>query len=250
MKDNFSTQANIYAQFRPQYPIDLYNFILQNVDNKSVAWDCATGNGQAARMLALYFERVEATDISQKQIEHAVQFRNITYSVQPAEQTNFADKTFDLITVAQAAHWFNLAQFYTEVKRVAKPNAILVLWGYGLHSFKNESINSLFLDFYRNTIGSYWDFERRYIDEHYQSLPFPFEELHTPPQYQMDFEWEETQLAGYLNSWSAVQHFIRKNGYNPVDNFMKIIKPLWGDNLFQKVTFPIFLKMAKINRQN
>ncbi len=245
MKDNFSTQANIYAQFRPQYPAELYDFILQHVENKAVAWDCATGNGQAARVLATHFERVEATDISAKQIEHAPQIKNVHYSIQAAEQTTFQPQTFDLITVAQAAHWFRFEQFYAEVQRVAKPKCLLAIWGYGLHYFENEWINHLFLDFYKNKIGSYWDFERAYIDAHYQTLPFPFAPLPTP-QYQMSFTWQIEHFEGYLNSWSAVQHFIRKNGENPVPAFLAKIRKYWQADSSQTVTFPIFLKMTTI----
>ena len=119
MKDNFSRQSDIYAKYRPAYPQQLYDFIFQHVAGKQAAWDCATGNGQAAKELAKVFDKVYATDISQKQIENAVQQPNIFYSVQPAEQTNFPNNSFDLITVAQALHWFRFDDFYAEVKRVA-----------------------------------------------------------------------------------------------------------------------------------
>lgn len=246
MKDNFSVQANVYAQFRPHYPAELYDFILQHVENKAVALDCATGNGQAARVLSAHFGRVEATDISARQIEHAAQAPNIRYSVQSAEQTTFEAQTFDLITVAQAAHWFKFEQFYAEVKRIARPNCVIALWGYGLHSFENESINNLFLDFYKNTIGSYWDFERTYIEQHYETLPFPFEALPTP-QYAMHFEWKLEHFEGYLNSWSAVQHFIRKNGENPVIPFLEKVREHWQSGAMQPLTFPIFLKMGYVS---
>lgn len=121
MKDNFSKQAAGYAKYRPVYPPELYDFILANAPRKQAAWDCGTGNGQAANELAKTFDKVYATDISQKQIEKAVQQSNIFYSVQPAEQTNFPGNSFDLITVAQALHWFKFDDFYTELKRVAKP---------------------------------------------------------------------------------------------------------------------------------
>ena len=86
MKDNFSKQADIYARYRPHYPVELFDFILAHVNNRQTAWDCGTGNGQSAKVLAGYFENVLATDISQKQIEHAEPAGNISYSVQPAEQ--------------------------------------------------------------------------------------------------------------------------------------------------------------------
>ena len=73
MKDNFSKQADVYAKYRPTYPRDLFDFILSYVANKQAAWDCGTGNGQTAKELAVHFEKVVATDISQKQIDNAYQ---------------------------------------------------------------------------------------------------------------------------------------------------------------------------------
>ena len=120
MKDNFLKQSATYSKYRPDYPKELYEFISSNVKKKQAAWDCGTGNGQAAKELAKIFEKVFATDISQQQIENAGQRENIFYSVEPAEQTTFSHNSFDLVTVAQALHWLRVDDFYTQVKRVAK----------------------------------------------------------------------------------------------------------------------------------
>ena len=249
MKDKFSQQAATYAQFRPDYPSELYDFILQNTDNQGVAWDCATGNGQAAKVLARHFEKVYATDISQKQIDNAVQVDNICYSVQSAEQTNFEHNTFDLITVAQAIHWFEWDKFYAEVQRVAKPNATLAVWGYSMPQVQDDKINQELQDFYKNETGPYWDFERRHIDAHYATIPFPFEQIKTP-QYQIKVEWDLAMLEGYLNSWSATQNFIKMNGYNPVDGFIVKMKTLWKEKEIKTTIFPVFLKLSKFLKIN
>src|SRR5687767_7168314 len=151
-KDYFSDQSKAYATFRPTYPKELYEFIFSHLKNKGVAWDCATGNGQVARYLSDHFQKIYATDISQKQIDNAVLKDNIVYSVCKAEQTSFADQQFDLITVAQALHWIDTSAFYKEVIRTSKPDALLAVWGYALLSV-NERIDPLFLDFYHNTVG-------------------------------------------------------------------------------------------------
>ena len=119
-KDLFSIQANTYAKYRPVYPKDLFDHLLQFVAQKNTAWDCATGNGQAAFALAPYFKKVTATDISEKQLSLAKPHPNIQYQISFAEQTSFPDNYFDLITVAQAYHWFTFDAFEKEVKRVAK----------------------------------------------------------------------------------------------------------------------------------
>ena len=131
MKDNFSSQAASYAQYRPGYPKELFDFILAQITGREVAWDCATGNGQTAKELAPYFEKVFATDISAKQLENAVQASNIFYSIQPAEQTNFEENSFDLVTVSQALHWIQFDPFYSEVKWVTRPGGWLAVWMYG-----------------------------------------------------------------------------------------------------------------------
>ncbi|MBV9987935.1 MAG: class I SAM-dependent methyltransferase, partial [Chitinophagaceae bacterium] len=176
MKDNFSSQSQNYAQFRPHYPAELFSYLLGLVKERESAWDCGTGNGQVAGVLADHFGLVQATDISQQQLDQAISKPNIHYSVQSAEKTGFADAAFDLITVAQAIHWFRFHEFYSEVKRTLKPGGLLAVIGYGLLR-TDAALQQLLDDFYRNTVGVYWDAERRYIDEAYTTIPFPFKEI-------------------------------------------------------------------------
>jgi ubiquinone/menaquinone biosynthesis C-methylase UbiE len=247
MKDLFSKQAKTYAQFRPEYTDELYDFILQHVDNQQVAWDCATGNGQAAKVLAGYFTKVYATDLSQKQLDNAVQKGNIFYSNQTAESTNFDDNTFDLITVAQAVHWFDFDKFYAEANRVAKPNATIAVWGYGNVKFDDKEMDGQMWDFYNNRVGKYWNFERRHIEEEYRTLPFPFEEIESP-KFSIVRKWQRHEFEGYLNSWSAVQNCKNTEGGNPVDDFMLDLSAVWGEFERKLLRFPLFLKMGKIKK--
>jgi SAM-dependent methyltransferase len=245
MKDLFSQHSKEYAAFRPSYPPALYNFIFSQTKNFDSAWDCATGNGQAANDLALRFKKVFATDLSEKQIQNAKPKINIEYSICKAEHTPFADNSFDLITVAQAIHWLNFDLFYKEVRRVAKPNSLLAIWGYSLLSI-NPVIDPLINQFYVDVIGSYWDKERKFIDEKYQTIPFPFEEIKSP-EFEMSFEWTLDELAGYITTWSAVQKFIRQNHSNPVDELIKSIQPHWGSER-KLVRFPLFLRLGVIGK--
>lgn len=243
MKDNFSKQSAIYAKYRPTYPPALYDFILSQVVNKEAAWDCGTGNGQAAKELSKAFKKVFATDISQKQIDKAVHSDNIFYSVQPAEQTNFPDNSFDLVTVAQALHWFRFDDFYKEVKRVTKPGGIFAGWTYSLLRITNE-INALIEEHHYNTLDGYWDDERKYVDEKYRNIPFPFTKI-TTPAFTIEYNWTMEDLEGYLNTWSALQKFITKNNYNPVDDLIQRIKPHWKPEQRQ-ISFPVYLLLGRI----
>jgi SAM-dependent methyltransferase len=242
-KDLFSANAGEYSVYRPDYPAELYDFIFHHVPAFECAWDCGTGNGQAAKVLATQFEKVYATDISEKQLANAAQEKNLIYSVSSAEKTGFPDNYFDLITVAQAAHWFRLDDFYKEVERVAKPNAILAIWGYGLLKVNSEFDKKLDI-FYQNVIGPYWDPERRLIDQRYQTIPFPFEEIEAPNFY-FKKQWSLSQLEGYLSTWSAVQKFIKANSFNPVVDFLRANQNLLGGDLLE-IEFPLFMRIGRV----
>lgn len=243
MKDYFSAHAKVYAAFRPTYPRELYDFILSHIKEKESAWDCATGNGQVAQILSTHFRNVQATDISEQQLSQASPLKNVTYSVASAEKTTFADNTFNLITVAQALHWFDRDQFFREAKRVAKPGCILAVWGYSFIDI-TPSINERVLNFYQEVVGPYWDDARRHVENEYNDIVFPFEEI-AAPRFSIRFKWDLDQLAGYFRSWSATQQFIRAKGFDPVPGLIASIRYQWVDTTMD-ISFPLFLKMGKM----
>jgi ubiquinone/menaquinone biosynthesis C-methylase UbiE len=245
-KDLFSTQANSYAKYRPDYPKELFDHILQFVKEKNTAWDCATGNGQAALGLATYFKRVIATDISEKQLSLAKSHPNIHYEVASAEHTNFPDNSFDLITVAQAYHWLKFDAFEKEVKRVAKKDAVIAVWGYNLFSTNNPGVDASIKNFYTNIVGPYWDKERKYVDDNYGTVPFNFRPLPTK-EFFIKTQWSKDDVIGYLNSWSSVQHFIDANKYDPVNDLRNDLDVLWKD--VKDIVFPVFLKMGRVQKE-
>ena len=244
MKDNFSTQSDKYAKFRPSYPSEFFDFLNSVITKKENAWDCGTGSGQVAFELAKTFDNIYATDISQSQIDNARQSAKIEYSVQPAEKTNFAENTFDLIIVAQAIHWFDFEKFYAEVKRTAKENAKLCVVGYGLLEITPE-IDFVIRDFYTKVIGEYWDKERKYVDENYTTIPIPFKEIQVP-KFENKHEWNLKHLVGYLNTWSAVKHYIKKNNHNPIEELEIKLKKTWNIGESKIVKFPILLRIGQI----
>jgi ubiquinone/menaquinone biosynthesis C-methylase UbiE len=244
MMDNFSNQAGLYAQYRPTYPNQLFEYITRFVKQKNTAWDCGTGNGQSAAALSKYFKKVIATDISYRQIENAEEADNIFYSVQPSEHTNIETNSVNLITVAQAIHWFDFESFYKEVKRVALQNAFIAVWAYSLLKIDGQ-IDELINDYHFNFLGSYWDAERKYVDDKYKHIPFPFEKIKTPDFF-IEKHWSLPELGGYLNTWSALQKYIKANTTNPVPDLMNSIKPYWGSSVKRKIIFPIHLLLGAI----
>lgn len=244
-KDYFSQQAKTYAAFRPTYPEPLYQFLIQHLNGSDTAWDCATGNGQVAQRLARHFTRVYATDISAAQLEHAQKADNIFYSLAAAENSAVDNQQFDLITVAQALHWFNLPLFYQEVKRTAKTGALLAVWGYGLLSV-DTLVDTLFNDFYSHEVGPYWDEGRRLIENRYADILFPFPEI-KPPEFSIEVRWTQDQFTGYLSSWSATQKFIKVKGYDPVEKFRKDLEQAWPSGETKTVIFPLFMRVGRVS---
>ncbi len=244
MKNHFSTQSDHYAFYRPRYPKEFFSYLNSITAKKRNAWDCGTGNGQVAVELARFFDHVYASDISQSQLDQAFKGPNIKYSLQPAEKLTFPDHHFDLITVAQAIHWFNFEKFYAEVRRTAASGALLCVMGYGRIRI-SSSIDPSLDEFYESTVGRYWDEERHYIDEEYQSIPFPFIELPTP-DFRMTFDWTTEHLAGYLSTWSAVKKYIKINGHDPVPDLQESIKTHWSKGEIKTVQFPFLLRIGQV----
>ncbi|MFD2573258.1 class I SAM-dependent methyltransferase [Spirosoma soli] len=241
--DRFSGHADLYAQYRIDYPADLYQYILSRVSARNTAWDCATGNGQVAVALADFFETVEATDISKTQLARAVQVPNVHYQPSLAEQTPFADHTFDLITVAQAVHWFDVDAFHQEVRRVAKPGAVIAEWGYGLVSVGSD-LDPIIVDFYRNWVGPYWDPQRKYIDNAYATLPFPFANAQRN-NFEVKREWSLDRFLNYLRTWSAVQQYQHENEEDPVFALKEELASKWGE-AERLLKFPVFMRLGTV----
>ncbi|MFM9986826.1 MAG: class I SAM-dependent methyltransferase, partial [Flavobacteriales bacterium] len=185
---------------------------------------------------------IEATDISEKQLAEAVQSDNIHYTIQPAEKTLFKEHSFDLITVAQAIHWLQFDAFYKEVQRTLKPDGALAVIGYDLCRVDDET-DILIDDLYKNILGKYWDQERRYIDEQYQTIPFPFEEIRCP-EFEMTHRWTLTEFMGYLSTWSALKHFRHIHKTNPLVELENQLRAIWKEEV-KDVRFKILQRVGR-----
>ncbi|HEX8327034.1 MAG TPA: class I SAM-dependent methyltransferase [Hymenobacter sp.] len=241
--DRFSTQAADYARYRIDYPAELYDWLLPQVQSRERAWDCATGNGQVAAVLADYFVRVDATDLSEKQLTQATTRPNIRYQQAQAEQTLFPAQRFDLITVAQAVHWFEHDAYHREVRRVARHGAVLAEWGYGLAKISPD-LDLVIRQFHDVTMGPYWDANRWHIDEEYARIPFPFvgvQKAHFAVRRHWSAEW----FLQYLRTWSSAVKYEKERGADAVALLATELLPLWGDGE-REVTFPVFARSGLI----
>lgn len=251
-KDLFSSNSKEYASSRPTYPRSLFEFLVGLVQYRNLAWDCATGNGQAAVFLSEYFEQVIASDASKEQIENAQPRNNIRYEVFPAERTTLANNSIDLITIAQALHWFDLNDFYKEAKRVLRKDddggggGVIAAWAYGVHSISPE-IDNITRLLYEDILGSYWPKDRKIVEDKYQDIPFPFQKIDTPV-FQIELDWTMSELVGYLYTWSSVQKFIGKNNSDPIKQVYADLVAAWGDkNTWHKrrVVLPIYMRVGR-----
>jgi len=244
-QDHFSGVAHLYADFRPSYPEALFDTLAALVPRRALAWDCAAGNGQATVKLARHFERVVATDASPKQIASAKRLPNIEYRVALAEASGLVDASVELITVAQALHWFDLVRFYTEARRVLKPDGILAVWCYGINEIEGKAVNEIVQNYYANTLGPYWPPSRELVEAGYRTLPFPFQELATP-NFRMEAKWTLAQLLGYFSTWSATNAFINATGRNPLEPLAHDLTQVWGDTKTPRtITWPLSLRAGR-----
>lgn len=238
MKDLFSRDPVSYASYRPKYPDELFQFLSEICEERNLAWDCATGNGQAASGLSEYFERVVGTDISKAQLKNAIQKPNVTYSLS-GTKSHLLDNSADLVTVAQALHWLPLNDFYNEVKRVGKKSGIIAAWCYQLPR-TNEEIDAIIDHFYEDTLKDCWADARKEVDDGYSNISFPFRKI-TSPDFHIIVKWKPGQLTGYINTWSALPTYIARYGIDPIPALYNMLQRNWGSEA--EITFKFSLRV-------
>jgi SAM-dependent methyltransferase len=243
-KDHFSAQAADYARFRPNYPAELFAWLAGIAPARGAAWDCGTGNGQAAIGLATHFDSVIATDPSADQLANAQPHPKVSFRRTAAESSGLDAASIDLLTVAQAIHWFDLALFYAEARRVLKPSGIIAVWTYTLLDVE-AGVDALIADFYRNVVGPYWPPERRMVDDRYRSLSFPFEPV-AAPAFSITTEWSRDDLLGYLGTWSATRAFMKDKGVDPLPALERRLATLWPDRDRKKMLrWPLHMRAGR-----
>jgi SAM-dependent methyltransferase len=243
-KDHFSRQSDGYARYRPRYPAALFADLAKSAPGTKVAWDCATGSGQAAVALAEHFALVAASDASPAQLAGAQSHPRVAYLAATSEQVPLAGRSVDLTVIAQALHWFDLDTFYSEVKRVLRPGGLIAALAYGLHKI-TPSVDAVVDRLYAEIVGPYWPEERRHIEAGYTSLPFPFEPVVMRP-YAMAADWSLAQLLGYLRTWSAVQRYAGARGEDPVALIEPELQSAWGAQSEQQVVWPLTVRCGRV----
>ena len=244
-KDHFSDRAALYAEFRPLYPDSLFERVAQLTRSHRIALDCGTGNGQAAIGLAKHFDRVVATDPSEEQINRATRHDRIEYRIARAESSGLPGASVDLVTAAQALHWFDAAAFFAEANRVLVPNGAIAVWGYGDPILDTTALHNTLHAFNRGTLERYWHPERQLLLSGYSAIAFPFDEVKMPPG-ELEMRWTLPELTGYLRTWSATARYAAENGFDPIVDVEKSLARDWGDpEETRLIRWPLYVRAGK-----
>lgn len=243
--DAFSNVAEQYAAQRPRYPGRLFRVLAGLAPATHTAWDCGTGNGQAAVGLAAHFERVYATDASDDQIAQAIPHAHVDYRVAPAEKSGLADGSVDLVSVAQALHWFDLARFYQEVWRVLRPGGLIAVYGYSWFYLTPE-LDELTNRWLLEPVESYWSPNNQLLWNGYLTIPFPFELL-AAPALALHLAWNFDELFSYYLTWSSVRRKQAKEGDRFVTAARQEFAVAWGNPQQRRhVVMPLAVRLGRL----
>lgn len=242
---DFSPLAASYARGRPRYPAELFAWLASLTEGHDLAWDCATGSGQAAIGLAAHFKRVIATDASAEQLRHADPHPGIVYRAAPAEQSGLEAGSLDLVTVAAAIHWFDLAAFAAEVRRVTRLGAVLAVWTYHVGRVA-PPFDEVFHRFYWNRMKPWFARGADQVDDGYRSLDLPGAPIEAPP-FEIRAAWTLPQMLDYVRSWSAVRAYRETRGDDPVAGLADELAPIFGDlERSLPVRLPLHLRVQRL----
>ncbi len=241
-KDHFSGQSKAYQRYRPDYPAALFEWLAAMAPGRGFALDVATGNGQAAIALAAHFEAVVATEPAAAQLAEARAHPRVTYQQEAAEAISLATGSVDLVTAAQAAHWFDWPRFAAAAVRVLRPGGVLAIWSYGNCEVAPD-IDRLVADFFRDVVGPYWPRERRHVEEDYRDLVLPFPPLEAP-DFAMHTQWDFAAMLGYLDTWSAVRRYRARTGRDPLQLLARPLADAWGPER-REMHWPLTLKAGR-----
>lgn len=244
-KDYFSEYADSYAQARLTYPPEMFTWLAEIAPHRQIAWDCGTGNGQAAIDLANHFKRVLATDASTRQIEHAIRHPRIEYNVAKENQCLLTNGSAALVTAFSAVHWFDQPAFFAEAQRVLGHQGICAIWCSSLPQVIS-SIDAILERFHDKTLAPWWPPERVYVSSRYQQIEFPFIELESPDFY-IERHWTLQRYAQFLRSWSGVRRYQAALGEDPIEPLIEQIKPLWGNDIRQ-VTWHLYGRIGRVEK--
>ncbi|MEZ5331935.1 MAG: class I SAM-dependent methyltransferase [Thermoanaerobaculia bacterium] len=242
---DFSPVAREYARSRPGYPEALFTHLAALVDRRELAWDCATGSGQAAHGLAPLFARVVATDVSAAQLEHARPGDRIEYRRAAAEASGLTAASVDLVTVAAAIHWLDLSAFGAEVERVARPGGVVAAWTYHV-AIVDPPFDEVFSRFYWQVARPWFSDRVRLVDDRYEGLELPGTPLPSAV-FRAEARWSLATLREFVRTWSGTRSLLADGHGELVAELDRELGALWGDPTAERtLRWPLFLRAARL----
>ncbi|XP_057492324.1 uncharacterized protein LOC130777902 [Actinidia eriantha] len=254
----FDKQAEIYLDARPNYPKEWYSMLADQTDHHSLAWDVGTGNGQAALGVAEHYKQVIGTDVSEAQLKYAVPHPRVRYLHTPLSLSDDelvsligGEGSVDLVTVAQAVHWFDLPRFYSIVTRLLrKPRGVVAVWGYrGM--VVSPTFDALAKHFHETTLP-FWNPDSKYVFDGYRTLPFPFESVGLgsegePMLLDIPKELSFDGLLGMIKSYSAIVTAKERGVDLLSEGVVKELECAWGGpKLVRSVVYKAFMLVGKV----
>jgi len=228
MKENFFAPiASEYARYRPSYPDALFAWLAQVAPGRQLAWDCATGTGQAAASLVEHMEQVVATDSSAEMLEQAPAHPRITYRQADALASGLERGSMDLVTVANAMHWFHGQAFEQEVRHVLRPGGVIAAWSFAFASI-TPAVDLLTRRMHNVIVDPFWIGPNRIVEHGYVDLHFPFTPIEAPA-FTMVSHLDLATLEGYMRTWSASVKYQAHHGVDPVSLVHAELFEAWGD---------------------
>ena len=247
-KDHFSSHAAAYAAFRPSYPRQLAEWLASIAPGHGLALDVGAGSGQLSILISEHFDRVVAPEPSAQQRANATHSPNVEYSIASAENSSLPDSSVDLLTAAQAAHWFDLPAFFAETRRLLKPNGAIALISYaGMEP--NSPVEPMIDAFRLETLKLYWPAERQLVENGYRDIRLPFERL-PAPSFFMEVHWPLAAMIGYLDTWSAIRAMERDKGRGIFESFLAELTKTWGDpNEIRRIRWPLAIVAGRKQKE-
>lgn len=243
-EDHFSDRTG-YGTYRPEYPDGLFAWLAERAPSRRLVWDVACGTGQASAGLSRHFDRVVATDASEDQLARATPVDNVAYHVAPAERSPLEDGAADLVTVAQAYHWFDFAPFHAEARRVLREDGVLAVWSYGRCRI-DPGIDAVVNEFHDVTLSDYWPAKRRHVLDAYVNLPVPVPRVETG--FAIGTDWSFERFVGYVGTWSSVHAWDTRHGSSPLPAFRERLAVAWGDvSSDRRITWPLSVFAGRLD---
>lgn len=226
MKPVYSTSPALYRDCRPSYGSEIYSHISSLLKDNQKAWDCACGSGQATIEVAKFVDYVIGTDPDPSQLEKGAIAGNVDYLRASETVETFGEESIDLVTVATGIHWINRPKFYKEVERVLKKGGVLATWGYTGVDLNSE-IDAVIKGIVKTHLMPYYPKEILIAFNGYQDIELPMNKIQSP-NFDVVHNWDFEKLMNYIQSFTAMQRYLKTHGKSAVSLFRDELLEAWG----------------------